>query len=188
MDASVRAIIPPYPNHGYDPIHELQAKHLMCIVQFTSDEAGKLTVDNNFRQVGLLANPQVANGNLATGTFYKQTWDIPLLGGASTYSPDDTIINTGKTPSPSGVLVDQINSGLTIRLVNVNTRGLATPFTTGDVLSYTDGSSSRSTVSGTATAPELKPYSGHVIYANHRIPVTRGPGEIQDLKIVLPFG
>lgn len=188
--ADVRAIVPPYPNHGYNPVHELQSKHMMCIVQFTGDEAGKLTVDNNFRQIGLLANPQVANGDLATDTFYKQTWDIPLANGASSYSPDDLIINTfdgsNTAPRPQGVLVDQIDSGLTIRLVNVNTRGYATPFATGDVLKV--GGLYPSTVDDGTTGPELLPYSGHVLYVNQRIPVTRGTGEIQDLKIVLPFG
>jgi hypothetical protein len=184
--ATARAIIPPFPSHGYDPIFELQAKHLMCVVQFSDDESGKLTVDNNFRQIGLLVNPLLANGDLATDTVYKQTWDIPLVTGASTYAPDDLIINTDKTPSPSGILVDQIDSGLTIRLVNVNTRGLTTPFSAGDVLQV--GGSLQSTVDDGISGPELLPYSGHVVYANQRIPVTRGPGETQDLKIVLPFG
>jgi hypothetical protein len=188
--ATVRAIIPPYPGHGYDPIHELQAKHLMCVVQFANDEAGKLTVDNNFRQVGLLANPLLANGSLATDTTYKQTWDVTLQAGGSVYNPDDLVINTTKDPSPSGVVVDVLDAGAgkqLVRFTNVNPRGLAEPFSYGDVLKV--GGLYPSTVSDdTVSGPELLPYSGHVLFVNQRIPVTRGSGETQDLKIVLPFG
>lgn len=192
--ATARAIIPPYPSHGYDPIHELQAKHLMCVVQFSDDEAGKLTVDNNFRQIGLLVNPLDANGDLATETTYKQTWDITLQAGGSTWNPDDLVINTfdgvNTSPQPSGLVVDVLDLGAGVqlaRLIRVNTRGLAQPFSYGDVLKV--GGLYPATVSANAVSePELTPYTGHVIYVNQRIPVTRGPGETQDLKIVLPFG
>lgn len=190
VQATARAIIPPYPNHGYDPIHELHAKHLMCVVQFSDDEAGKLTVDNNFRQIGLLVNPLEFGGNVAAQTVYKQTWDVTLQVGGSTWAPDDVVINTTKDPSPQGTVVDvlDLGSGYQLaRLVQVNTRGLETPFAYNDVLKV-GGLFPASVDANTVSGPELLPYTGQVIYINQRIPVTRGSGETQDLKIVLPFG
>lgn len=189
VQATARAIIPPYPGHGHDPIHELQAKHLMCVIQLSDDEAGKLTIENNFRQIGILINPLLANGAVANDTFYKQTWDVTVGTGAPIYDLDDVVINTGKTPSPSGVVVDVLNQAgdPLIRLVNVNTRGLTTPFSYDDVLQV-DGGSPSTVTADAVVGPELLPYSGQILYANQRIPVTRGDDETQDIKIVLPFG
>src|SRR4051812_21720378 len=47
-NAAVRAIIPSYPNHGADPVKELGASTLLMSVTFVADEAGKLTIVNNF--------------------------------------------------------------------------------------------------------------------------------------------
>lgn len=188
--ATARAIIPPFPGHGYDPIHELQSKHLMCVVRFSGDEAGGLTVDNNFRQIGFLVNPLKADETLATGTFYKQTTDVTVAAGGATYSPDDLVINTAKDPETSGIVVDVLDGGAgkqIIRLVDVNSRGLAEPFSATNVLNV--GGGSPSTVSADAVdGPEFLPYSGHVLYVNQRIPVTRDAAGTQDIKIVLPFG
>ena len=188
--ASARAIIPPYPNHGYDNIHELPAKHLMCVLQLADTETGKLTVNNDFRQIGLITNPLLANGTLATATTYKQTWDVTIIAGGPTYNPDDVVINTTKSPSPSGVVVDVLDGGAgtqVIRMSNVDVQGLAEPFSSGDVLEV--GGGSPSTVSSaTVSGPELLPYAGYVLYATQRVPITRGADQTQDIKIVLPFG
>jgi hypothetical protein len=188
--ATARAIIPPYPNHGYDNVHELQAKHLMCVVEFYGDEGGKLTVNNDFRQIGLVVNPLLANGVLATDTKYKQTWDVTVQAGAPTYNPDDVVINTTKSPSPFGVVVDTLAGEAgkkIIRLTDVNVQGFTTPFGEGDTLNVVE--SSPSTVSADAVSnPELLPYTGEVLYVTQRVPVTRTADQTQEFKIALPFG
>mgnify|MGYP006272612611 CR=1 FL=1 len=53
----LHAVIPPNGGHGSNPVHELGAKALMIIKGFDGEESGKIDVDNDYRQVGILRNP-----------------------------------------------------------------------------------------------------------------------------------
>lgn len=52
-------IIPPPGGHGFDPVMELGAYRVMVNAKLSYDEgAGDFPVDNDYRRVGLLVNPQ----------------------------------------------------------------------------------------------------------------------------------
>lgn len=186
--ANVRALIPPYPNHGYDPIEELGVSHVMMHTLFTGDESGKLSTVQDFRRNGLIINPLLANGEIANASFYKQTYDIGFTANTGVLSPDDEVVNISKAALPSAVVVDVTgtNPNYTLRLTGVNVAGEATPFVVGDVIkNLTTGV--EITVAS-VTVPEIKPYSGSLIFVNHRTPVTRGADETEEIKIIFPLG
>jgi hypothetical protein len=188
--AVVRAIIPPYPNHGYDPITELGAKHLMVITRFTENEGGKLTVTNDYRRVGLLINPIDANtGAIAGEDFYRQTWDIVLSANTGVFVADNFVYNTSRESEPGGTVVDvvqNITSDWVVRLTNVNVAGEATPFTIGQTIKCPT-SGVEGTVN-TVSTPEMTAYSGDVLYVNQRAAITREHDKFEEFKIILPFG
>lgn len=60
------AIISPKGGHGADLNEQLNAKRIMTNIRLTYDEgAGDFPVDNDFRRIGLIKNPTVANSGSA---------------------------------------------------------------------------------------------------------------------------
>ena len=74
--ATAEAIIGPKGGHGYDPVNELGGRYLCITTTFNSAdiEANNKVLDTNeFRSIGILSNPMMANIQLsytsATGSF-----------------------------------------------------------------------------------------------------------------------
>ena len=186
--AIARAIIPPYPNHGYDPIKELHATALMLTAQFDQSEANNLTVVNDYRRVGLLINPtESSNGDLAAASFYRQTTDIAISANTGVLLRDDVITNVSKASRPTAIVVDVVGTSpnYTVRVVGVDDEGETDPFEYGETIKNLV-SGVEATVSG-ATGPELTPYSGDIVWVNQRTPITRGSDQIEEVKIIFPF-
>ncbi len=185
--ANARAIIPPFPNHGYDPVKELGAAALMLSIVFDEDESGKLTVYNDYRRYGLLINPDEFDGNVALGSFYRQTTDITISGNNGVLLPDDTITNISKASSPTATVVDviEVSSNYVVRVTGVDPEGEAAPFESGDTIkNLTSGVEATVSV---VSNPELQPYSGAILCVNHRTPVARSNTQVEDITIVFPF-
>jgi len=183
--ASVRAIIPPYPNHGYDPTQELGAAALMVSVNLEYGENDRLTTINDYRRIMLVADPLLANGAPANGTFYQQTYNCVLTSNSATFATDDliTVSNTAYQVTARVVDVISSNGQNIIRLTDASDKGRASAFVAGDlILSTTSGV--KSGVLGTITEPELTPYSGDVLYVNHHSTVTRGLKQIENFRLV----
>lgn len=186
--AIARAIIPPYPNHGYDPVMELCAHSVMVSTVFDGAESGNTTIANDFRRVGLLVNPLLANGVMANADVYRMTTDITLSANTGVFQPDDAIVNMSKNTSPTASVVDVITSGntYTLRVTSVDPQGQATPFSNGDTIRCV-ARSIDATVASVAN-PDLKPYSGHILWVNQRTPVSRTPSGTQEVKVVFSLG
>lgn len=186
--ATCRAIIPPYPNHGWDPITELGAKHIMVYMQLSASENDKLTVDNDYRRIGLLINPIDANTDaVANADFYRQTYDLVMTSNTGVFVADDEIFADDPTSGVTGTVVDVVqdaNTDYVLRLTNVNIAGEAVPFPTG--ATFTTGVVE--CVVNTCHLPELTPYTGEVLYVNQRTPVVRSNTQYEELKVILPFG
>lgn len=190
--ATVRAIIPPYPNHGWDPIHELGAHHLMTVIHLVGSEADKLSIDNDFRQVGVLINPEVLDANdvpiPATANFYRQTCDLTLSSNTMAFIADDIITNISKTPTPTGIVVDAVldtNSNVVIRTTAINRAGSTIPFAAADAIKCDNTDAEGIILS--VSSPELRLYSGQLVYLNNRTPVTRQGEFTETIKIIFPF-
>lgn len=186
--ATVRAIIPPYPNHGYDPVKELSASAIILTTQFLLSETGNVTVNNNFRRVGLITNP-LSVGDVALDTdVLRLTTDIILSANTGVFAPDDVITNTTNAANPTAIVVDVIlndDTKYVVRTVAVNAAGATTPFANGDTITcVTSG------VEGTVesvVASDMKPYSGQIVFVNQRTPVTRASDQSEEIKLVFPF-
>jgi hypothetical protein len=186
--AVLRAIIPPYPNHGADAVKELGARALMLTVTFEGSEGTELSTDNDFRRVGLVANPLDASGNTANATFYRQTYNVTFSANTGVLHPDDSVTNITKGSNPTAVVVDVVpggNSNYIVRLTDVNPVGEDTPFEAGEIIK--NQSSGVEVTIESVEVPELKAYSGHVLYVNQRTPVTRANNQAEEIKLVLPF-
>tara|TARA_R110000868_G_scaffold9000_5_gene45606 strand:+ start:6652 stop:8796 length:2145 start_codon:yes stop_codon:yes gene_type:complete len=108
-NANVNIIISPKGGHGSDVISELYSQTVGISVDFANTEGGNISVDNDYRQVGILKDPLFANVQLTVA-------NTVLSGGGSgsvTSFADDSIViqgpaNGGAYAVVSGRLGDKL--------------------------------------------------------------------------------
>jgi len=137
--ADLKAIVSPKGGHGSDPYTELGANRICISTKFNQSETvGGITIpiENDFRQIGLIKDPQFNNveistntslsvGSFSIGETVKQYKKIKLFGNVSISSTANTIIKTD-----NGVLAS------TITIVN---GGTGYDNTTNNELVFTGG-------------------------------------------------
>ena len=193
--ASVRALIPPYPNHGHDAVKELGCVSVMLTTQLAYAEPhsnSSMTVVNEYRRVMLLRDPLLADGSVANGIFYQQTYDCSLTSNTATFEPDDVVTVTNTTYTVTGTVVDVIKNSESpqesvVRITNVHDGGRTAAGYVAFANTDTITSSSVTAVLGTVREPELKFYSGNVLYIDQRVPVTRSDAQVEEVRLVFGF-
>ena len=193
--ATVRALIPPYPNHGHDPVKELGCVSVMLTTELAYAEPhsnSSMTVVNEYRRVMLLQDPLLANGSVANGTFYQQTYDCSLTSNTATFEPDDVVTVTNTTYTVTGTVVDVIKNSESpqesvVRITNVHDGGRTAAGYVAFANTDTITSDSVSAVLGTVREPELKFYSGNILYIDQRVPVTRSDAQVEEVRLVFGF-
>ena len=193
--ATVRALIPPYPNHGHDPVKELGCVSVMLTAELAYAEPhsnSSMTVVNEYRRVMLLQDPLLANGSVANGTFYQQTYDCSLTSNTATFEPDDVVTVTNTTYTVTGTVVDVIKNSESpqesvVRITNVHDGGRTAAGYVAFANTDTITSDSVSAVLGTVREPELKFYSGNILYIDQRVPVTRSDAQVEEVRLVFGF-
>lgn len=153
--SKARAIISPQNGHGYDPLKELYANRIGISVTIANTESAALTVENDFREIGLLKDPLFANGTLVLSSS-----DTNFVAGEKI---------TGATSNATAVVVSANASGIAMKDI----RGFfATETITGNVA----GNSVVQTVTQPTTVfRQTHKYTTELSYAG-----TLGNGLIED--------
>ena len=209
---AIEAILPPLGGHGSDHEEELNAKRVMTNIRLTYAEgSGDFPVDNDFRRIGILKDPQ----NFGTTTF--STADtlsglraVKISGATADYIPDERIQQTVTGGTAYGTVVSwTLDSGSTtagvLRYIQTNDAhtdsGVVRAFESNGANAITGQLSSASgtvntsysssllgsTFSNGLANPEVKNNSGEVIYIENRRLITRAPDQIEDIKLVIEF-
>lgn len=177
IPASVRPNLSPPGGHGSDPVAELYAKNLMFNVQLSGSESNTFMTQNDYRVVGLMLNPQLANSAMATSSTYDQTTKLTLTSQVGTLLKDETI--SGVTSGATATVVEYY-SGSVLRTTNV-----LGAFSSGETI--TGGSSgATATISSVSSVP-LKPGSGTTLFIENRTSIQRSSDQQEDYKIVVKF-
>jgi hypothetical protein len=183
--ATATAYIAPSGGHGSDPVGELAGHNVILNVQLDGAESGTFMTTNDFRTLGIIRDPLLANGAIATGTSYDQTTQITVSSVTSSgaYTLDETI--TGGTSGATGKLVSFANTN------SANTAGIVRVIDTDGTFTVSEtvtGSSSSITATvGSSVLGSLKPYTGDVIYTENRGPISRASDQIEDIKLIVKF-
>lgn len=186
--ATARPIISPLYGHGADAVDELFASNIMIDLRVAGSESNTFPTNNDFRVIGLLRDPLLANGSVANSTLIDQTTRITVNDVGGDFTADEVI--TGLSSGTKARLVYFANSNATgtagvLRVASIVTNGLGEKFRAGETV---QGASSTITANVVAiTPPALKPYSGLVIYNENRVVVDRSPDQTEDVKIVISF-
>ena len=187
--AAITPVIGPRGGHGDDAVEELGGFFVMVNSRLEYGESGNFTTNNDFRKIGLVAQPLYANGDVATATTVDQCVTITVQSWNSTaYAEDGTL--TGALSGATGKIVD-FKSNTTIRLVDVvmgsnTTAGydsIAGSFQANETITQGSASANTSAVAG----GDFEKFSGDILYIENRSPVTRADDQIEDVKLIIEF-
>ena len=73
----------------------------------------------------------------------------------------------------------------TLKLIRLVTNSTGGSFVPGEILTGVTSNFTATVLS--YTRPALKEYTGTIIYDENRVPITRAPDQIEDIKIILSF-
>ena len=198
-DAAVQAIIEPKGGHGFDAVEELGGYNVMVNVRLENDESGEFTVSNDFRKIGLISHPNGANtangadlSTAATMSLADQALRITVQSFSGAAYTSDTVV-TGALSGATGRVVDWTPGTSKLRLTQV-TKG-ANSSNGWDVSPGSFQANEALTISGGATTanssaiegPDLKPYTGDILYVENRSPISRASDQIEDVKLIINF-
>ena len=215
--AVINPVIGPKGGHGYDLVSELGGNFVMINTRLEQSESGKFTTSNDFRKIGLIKNPNFANGTnrcIATAVTQASTMRVSSITG-SNFISDNIVV--GGTSGSQARIVDvtdvTVNSvpykdlRIISQVLGPSTANklLGVEPVTGSNLTAPDGgtaitgkpggfqTSESVTCSGSTatvhslTSGELQPYSGSILYVENRSPVARASDQTEDIKLIIEF-
>ena len=198
--ATLTPIVGPAGGHGGDATKELGGYYVLTNARLEYSESNNFTTNNDFRKVGLLAQPKFANGDYATASVVDQATTVVLTSWNGTQYTADELV-TGATSGATGRVVD-FTSNNTLRLTDIIPAGNSSTagyngiygyFTNTEVIAANSsgqggsGASATANGSGAVTGGDLTRFSGDVLYVENRSPVTRASDQIEDVKLIIEF-
>jgi len=198
--ATLTPVIGPAGGHGSDAVKELGGVYVMTNARLEYSESNNFTTNNDFRKVGLLAQPKLSNGSFASASVVDQATTVVLTSwNGTTFAADELV--TGATSGATGRVVDFTGNN-TLRLTDIIPAGNSTTagyngiygyFTNSEVIAANttgaggSGASATANGNGSVTGGDLQRFSGDIIYVENRSPVTRASDQIEDVKLIIEF-
>ena len=184
-------IIGPRGGHGDDAVEELGGFFVMVNSRLEYGESGNFTTNNDFRKIGLLAQPLYSNGDIATASTIDQCVTITVQSWNSTAFAEDELVTAGESGA-TGRVVDFKDNNTTLRLADVTTGGTTVAgfdtilgsFKANEAITAPSGAGANT---NGVVGGDLRKFSGDVLYIENRSPVTRADDQIEDVKLIIEF-
>lgn len=180
--ANARAIISPSGGHGSDPLTELGGSYILLNAQLEGDETATITVSNDYRQIALIEDPYYfGTTNIAGNTVINQLTVISLNGSSVEYQEDEYVYQGSALDNSTfrGRVVEWDSSNNIIKLSNVE----GTP--SNELLTGSISTAAR--FLNSVTDPELKAYTGKLLYMDNIQPIERATDQTETFQVVLRF-
>ena len=186
--ATARIIISPQGGHGSDPVSELNAKQVIINVRVAGGEGNSFPTNNDFRTIGLIRDPLLANGTAANASVIDQSTRINLSLVSGDFIADEIV--TGTTTGAKARVVYFANSNASrtqgiLKVIKVIPNGIGVGFRVGETLSGLTSTVTANVQS--VTKPALRPFTGLVMYTENRAPIKRAADQTEDVKFVITF-
>ena len=193
--AKIRPILANSGGLGHDATVDFKASAIMFNAKPTGTETLDFVIGQDFRQVGLLKNPQVdsaghggqPNTDSGTSTAFTGLTGRALKGLNfsainNPFGEDKTILGV---TSGAKAFIDKDSGNSVFYHQNENT-GFKS-FQAGETVDETDGTGQGVLDSAGAfeTAFEVNPHTGELLYIDNRGAVTRSADQTEDIKIVI---
>ena len=180
--AKLRVIISPYGGHGKEALNNLFARTLMFYSNISADKNQGFTVNNDYRQLGIIKNPRK----------YGTTYTFNSASASACWAITcDQIINTNIFPIDSLLYLNLglpsqsrfrivSNAGTTLLLQSLDNGVLVL----NSALRNIDGIV---LVAITVTAPTIDKYSGDLLYIDNKVAFTPSASQLVSIRTVLKF-
>lgn len=195
-------------NHGINPRHELHAHQVMLYAELTGSEGGLITTANEYRRIGIVKNPLLQSGEIASANTYDLLTAL-TVSTADTFSKDEIVYQAAT--GAYGVVVEQ--SGGVLKLTHVSRVSFSTTVNDTTILgigngntvavrnasndqvpsalpemftNLVDASGSTATVTDVAV-PDILLQTGEILYVNHVTPVIRANAQSEAIRTILTF-
>jgi len=185
--ANLRAIIGPEGGHGKNSPEELFARTLMFYSNVSTDLNQGVTVNNDYRQIGIIKNPKQYGDNVRyTGTIGSGCYLIESIIDTNNFAPDDDLTVTRT--------IDGDDYLRRYRVVSIDTSYALIQSLDNDEPQIND-IFSKVIESGTApiftstsvTLPTVDKYSGQLMFIDNKEGFTPSEDETVTLRTVLTF-
>jgi hypothetical protein len=180
--AAARAVISPRGGHGSDPLTELGGSNLLINTRIKSSEGGVLVTENDYRQVALLEDPYTYDGQKMISNVAVSQLTVLTLNGISAEYIEDEIVYQGTslaTATFSATVVDWDSANNRLKVSNVK----GTP--SSELVNGLTSTAAR--FMSSITNPDMKRYTGNLLYIDNISPVERSSDQVEDFKIILKF-
>ena len=180
--ANIQPIFSPPNGHGFDAPTELFADSLMFFSTISDEQIHGLTVNNDFRQFGILkdveqkGSKRIFANTLGTPTSLA-TFNT-LSDGGSEIS-DDTILDLKTDTAVKFAVVEVKTSTNQMLLTSLNNHNL----TSSDVLTSPLGNDF--TVTSTDKSPDINKFSGEILFIDNRTAVTFSDEQLVTFRTIL---
>ena len=188
--AKVRPILANSGGLGHDATVDFKASAIMFNAKPSGTETLDFVIGQDFRQVGLIKNPQVdsaGHGGNGVSTAFTSSTGRALK--ALNFSAVNTAFGEDKTilgaTSGAKAFIDK-DSGNSVFYHQNDDTGFKS-FQAGETVNETDGTGQGVLDSAGAfeTTFEVNPHTGELLYIDNRSAVTRSADQTEDIKIVI---
>jgi len=182
--ATAIAPISPIGGHAFDSVDELGCSNVMFTCEFDGSEGGKIPIDIDYRQVGLIVNPVSLSSypNPASGAIYKTTTDFVVAPGFGAYVPDEVVYQGASlaTATFSASVLSFDTASNVVYLINK----VGTPTLNAPVYSSSSGTT-RTLLS--VSYPDFQTFSGYLSYVENRSGIQRSSDGKEQFRFVLGY-
>jgi hypothetical protein len=186
--ASAYAIIPPVGGHGSDPVDELRGYNIMINVNLIGSEANTFASNNDFRIIGLMRDPLLADGRTANASVIDQCTRIVVSGVSGDFQADEIITGLSTGAKARNVYFANTNASRTkgiVRVIRETTNGTGGTFLAGETV--TGGTTGVTATVVSRIGPALHRNTGFILYTEYREKVERAGDQTENIKLVLKF-
>jgi hypothetical protein len=180
---TARAIVSPYGGHGKNAPDELFARTLMFYSNVSNDLNQGVSVNNDYRQLGIIKNPRAFLAN----TRYQN------VIGSACYLLQGSI-NIAYFPKDTDCTVTRVIDGVTFkrkyRVVSSTANSVLIQSLDNDIPQLNDTFTNSRTQSFTATnvtPPTIDKYSGQLMFIDNKAGFTPSDDETVTLRTVIRF-
>ena len=177
-DCVVRPVITSSYGLGYNPIDDLKSSSILMNIKPNGTENGSFIVENTFRQIGVLKNPNDTQGALYTAVSNKVLPSMTLQI-TSPFENGRTIV--GSVTGAQAIVND--NDGTTV-FYNQNESTGFKQFQVGEVV-VQSGVPTSAEISSISLKNGIDRFSGDVLYIENRTKIRRDAEQQEDIKVVI---
>lgn len=180
----------PKGGHGSSSESELGARDIMICTELTEKENETLPITDasnqyHFNQISLISQPLVANGAWTANAYnYRASTRLLVSNpGTNINFEDDEIVYIGTQLSTATMVARVVHWDADTNYLYIN--NITGPLTVSSIIKSVN-SHAVTPILG-ISYPEIKPYSGDVLYIENRKNVVRNINQIEQVKIILTF-